>query len=75
VSKFLETDNSAYHIKTTDYGKSIRQKIDPNATYYVVTDSYTADYAYNNMTVIDTYDEETFARDLVAAYIAAGSLE
>ena len=25
--------------------------------------------------VIDTYDEETFARDLVAAYIAAGSLE
>ena len=75
VSKFLETDNSAYHIKTTDYGKSIRQKIDPNATYYVVTDSYTADYAYNHMTVIDTYDEETFARDLVAAYIAAGSLE
>ena len=75
VSKFLETDNSAYHIKTTDYGKSIRQKIDPNATYYVVTDSYTADYAYNHMTVIDIYDEETFARDLVAAYIAAGSLE
>ena len=47
VSKFLETDNSAYHIKTTDYGKSIRQKIDPKATYYVVTGSYTADYAYN----------------------------
>ena len=40
----------------------------------MVTDSYTADYAYNHMTVIDTYDEKTFARDLVAEYIAAGSL-
>ena len=75
VSKFLEMDNSAYHIKTTDYGKSIRKNIDPDATYYVVTDSYTADYAYNNMTVMDTYDETTFARDLVAAYITAGSME
>ena len=71
-SKFLETDNDAYYIKTTDYGENI--EIDPNATYYVVTDSYSAYYSYNNMTVVDIYSADIFARDLVAAYITAGSL-
>ncbi len=74
IEKFLETDNAAYYIKTTDYGKSIRYSIDPDATYYVVTDSYSAHYAYNRMTVIDTYSEDTFARDLVADYIRSGGL-
>lgn len=74
ISKFLENDHYAYHIKTTDYGESIRDSIDPDATYYVVTDSYSAYYSYNNMTVIDVYDEEIFARDLVADYIAEGGL-
>lgn len=71
ISKFLETDNDAYFIKTTAYGESIRKSIDPDATYYVVTDSYSAYYSYNNMTVIDIYSEEIFARDLVAEYFAA----
>lgn len=71
-SKFLETDNDAYYIKTTDFGENI--EIDPNATYYVVTDSYSAYYSYNNMTVVDIYSADIFARDLVAAYITAGSL-
>ena len=73
ISRFLETDNDAYFIKTTAYGESIRQSIDPDATYYVVTDSYSAYYSYNNMTVIDIYSEEIFARDLVADYFAEGS--
>ena len=72
ISKFLETRNESYYIKTSAYGDSIRNQIDPNATYYVVTDSYSAYYSYNNMTVIDTYGENIFARDLVADYIAAG---
>ena len=75
ISKFLETDHYAYYIKTTAYGDRIRGSIDPNATYYVVTDSYSAYYSYNNMTVIDIYAEKTFARDLVAEYILAGGLE
>ena len=75
LSKFLETDHHAYHIKTTAYGESIRGSIDPDATYYVVTDSYSAYYAYNNMTVIDIYSENIFARDLLADYIADGNLE
>lgn len=74
VSKFLETDNDAYYIKMSEYGQSIRQQIDPDGTYYLVTDSYTADYAYNNLTTIATYDEGIFARDLVADHIAAGGL-
>ena len=74
VEKFLETDHHAYYISTTPYGKGIRDSIDPDATYYVVTDSYSAQYAPNHMTVIDTYHREIFARDLLAAYIAEGGL-
>ncbi len=74
ISKFLENDHYAYHIKTTDFGESIRGSIDPDATYYVVTDSYSALYSYNNMTVIDIYDEKIFARDLMAEYITEGGL-
>lgn len=75
LSKFLETDHYAYYIKTTAYGEGIQDAIDPNGTYYVVTDSYSAYYSYNNMTVIDVLDETTFARDLLAAYITQGGLE
>ncbi len=75
ISRFLENDHSAYHIQTTPYGESIRGSIDPDATYYVVTDTYSADYSYNHMTVIDTYSENIFARDVVADYIAAGDLD
>lgn len=74
ISKFLETDHYAYFIKTTEYYETVRHSIDPNATYYVVTDTYSAHYAPNNMTVVETYAENIFARDLVADYITAGNL-
>lgn len=72
--KFVETNNSRYFIHYGDYGNSIRNDIDPYATYYLVTDSYTAYYAYNNLTVIAEYDANVFARDLLADYIEAGKL-
>ena len=75
LDKFLETDNDAYYIKTTAFGDRIRNTIDPDGTYYVVTDSYSAYYAYNNMTVIDVYDPNVFARDLIAEQIAKGALK
>lgn len=75
IGKFLETDNESYYIKMTPYGQSIRSSIDPDGIYYIVTDSYTADYAYNNLTVVQTYTPSVFARDLVADYIAAGRME
>lgn len=74
-SKFLETNNDRYYIHCGDYGNSIRNKIDPNATYYLITDSYSAYYAPNNLTVIAEYDPNIFARDLLADYIEAGGFD
>ena len=73
LSRFLENDHHAYFIKTTPYGESIRHSIDPDATYYVVTDTYSAYYSYNRMTVIDTYGENVFTRDLLAEYFTEGN--
>lgn len=67
-SKFFNTNNSNYHIAYGDYGNSIKNAIDPNATYYVVVDSYTSTYAPNNLTEVARYDNTTFARDLLANY-------
>ena len=71
-SKFLETNNDRYYIHCGEYGNSIRNNIDPNATYYLITDSYSAYYAPNHLTVIAEYDATVFARDLLAAYIENG---
>lgn len=73
-SKFFETTNSNYFIAYGEYGEEVKKNIDPNATYYLVTDSYTSSYAPNRLTEIERYDGETFARDLLAAYIEAGGL-
>jgi 2',3'-cyclic-nucleotide 2'-phosphodiesterase (5'-nucleotidase family) len=73
--KFFETSNSNYYIAYGEYGESIRNNIDPNATYYILTDTYCSSYAYNNLTVVDSYDAGVFARDLVADYIRDGRME
>ena len=74
-SKFFNTGNSDYYIYYSDYGESVKNSIDPNATYYVVVDSYTSQYGPNHLTVVKEYDPNTFARDLLADYIAAGGWE
>ena len=71
-SKFFETSNSRYYISYGDYGASIKSNIDSNATYYVVTDTYSSTYSSNGLTEIARYDEGVFARDLLAEYIKAG---
>ncbi len=70
-SKFL-SNRDRYYIHCGDYGESVKGKIDPNATYYIVVDTYTADYRYNNLTIVERYDENIFARDLLADYIKNG---
>ncbi len=72
--KFFETNNSDYYICYGDYGESIKNNIDMNATYYIVVDSYTAYYKYNNLTVVEEYDPNVFARDLLAEYVKKGGL-
>lgn len=72
LNKFINTNNSNYSIYYGDYGKSVKDNIDLNATYYLITDTYSAYYSYNNLTVIEKYDPDVFARDLLADYIKAG---
>ena len=67
-SKFFYTDKSDYHIFYGEYGESIKNQIDPNATYYVVVDSYTSSYAPNHLTEVARYNNDIYARDLIAAY-------
>ncbi|MBR6679816.1 MAG: 5'-nucleotidase C-terminal domain-containing protein, partial [Clostridia bacterium] len=67
-SKFFYTNNSNYHIFYGEYGASIKNSIDQNATYYVIVDSYTSSYAPNHLTEIARYDANVYARDLLAEY-------
>ncbi len=75
AERFVYTDNQNYHNHYGTYGQSLVGSIDPNATYYVVVDSYTSTYAPNRLTEIERYDATVFARDLVADYIRAGGME
>ena len=72
-NNFINTTNSDYYISKSSYGKSV-STINNNETYYVVVDMYTAVYAKNNLTIIETYDTVTFAKDLLKAYIKKGGL-
>ncbi len=72
LNRFYNTSNSDYHIY---YERVASGDIDPNSTYYIITDTYTSTYSSNNLTEIEYYDNETFARDLVAKYIEDGGWE
>jgi len=63
-----------YYISYGEYGAQVERNVDPNATYYVLVDSYSSLYAPNKLTEIARYDETTFARDLLAEYIKKGGL-
>jgi len=73
--KFFETDNDRYFIAYGQYGEDVRKNIDPNETYYVVVDSYTSSYRYNNLTVVEAYTDGYYARDMIADYISTGAFE
>ncbi len=73
-SKFFESRESRYHIYYEEYGASVRETLSYNKTYYIVTDTYTSTYGPNGLTEIARLDETTFARDLLADYIANGGL-
>ena len=74
-NKFFETSNSNYYISYGEYGASVKNNIDPNATYYVIVDSYTSSYKYNNLTEIARIEDDIFARDLLAEYIKNGNVK
>ncbi len=74
LDNYINTSNKNYFVSYTDYGESVRNTIDANKTYYIITDSYNYTYAPNNLTVIEIYDDITYARDLVAEYIQCGGM-
>lgn len=74
-SKFFETDNTRYYISYGSYGEQLRHNIDPDATYYVIVDSYTSTYGPNRLTEIDRYTPGIYARDLLADFITAGGMQ
>lgn len=69
LRKFINTSNDRYHI-SGQWGE-----IDPNGTYYIVVDTYTATYAPNKLTIVEEYTPGIYARDLLADYIEAGNME
>ena len=71
-TKFFETTNSRYYIYYDTYGEGVKNNIQNNKTYYVITDVYSSSYASNHLTEIARLDETTFARDLLAEYIKQG---
>lgn len=73
--RFLEASNSDYFISLGEYGESLGSNINSSATYYVVVDSYTSQYAPNRLTVIDSLGAGIYARDLLENYIEKGGMK
>ena len=72
--QFVSNTSSDYHIYLSDYGNDNQNSISYNETYYVIVDTYTALYAYNELTIIEYLDDSTYARDLLAEAIANGEI-
>lgn len=71
---FITNPSPNYFMYFGEYGVSIIGSVDPNATYYVVTDTYSSTYEPNNLTEISRLGEELYARDMLAEYVRAGGL-
>ena len=74
LNKFINTSNSNYFISYSEYGYSVKDSIDRNATYYVITDTYSSTYASNRLTEVKRYTDGVYSYHLLADYIEAGGL-
>ena len=72
-NKFLTTTNEDYYVSGADI-TALKNSIDYNKTYYIITDTYTSTYRYNNCTEIARCTDRIFARDLFAEYVKSGGL-
>ncbi|MBQ7365011.1 MAG: bifunctional metallophosphatase/5'-nucleotidase, partial [Clostridia bacterium] len=72
---FYESPHSSYYMHYSEYGETLWSNINDYATYYVITDTYSSTYRYNNMTEVARYAPDVFARDLLADYIARGLMK
>ena len=74
LNRFINTTNTNYFVSYSEYGSKVKDSIDPNGTYYVVTDTYSSTYEYNRLTEIKRYTEGVYSYNLLADYIEAGGL-
>lgn len=68
LNKFINSNYSAYY-------EIDPSTIDPYATYYIVTDTWSSGWAPNNLTEIARLGPNIFARDLLAEYVKEGNWE
>lgn len=74
MNRFFNSKHEDYFIEYGDYGVYVKNNIDPDGTYYIVTDTYSSGYAPNRLTEIERYDAGIYARDLLAEYVKKGGL-
>ena len=74
LNRFINTTNTNYFVSYSEYGKKLKDQIDPNGTYYIITDTYSSNYAPNRLTEIKRYTEGVYSYNLLADYIEAGGL-
>lgn len=74
LSRFFENNHENYFISYGSYGENLRKNVDPNKTYYIVTDTYSSQYGPNKLTEVERYESGVYARDLLAEYIKNGGL-
>ena len=73
LERFINNTSSDYFITYSDYGTAQKNNIDPNGTYYIITDTFNTDYAPNQLTIIEFLDDNgVYARDLICDFIKAG---
>ena len=71
-SRFLNPADRYHTYVPADVYADLSANLNPTATYYIVTDTYTSTYSPNGLTELERYDEVTFARDLLAVYAEEG---
>ena len=82
-TQYITGTNENYYMAWSEYGNNVKNSLDDNETYYLVTDTYGYDYYKNedyassycaSMQIVDLLDENgKYARDLLADYIAEGN--
>lgn len=68
-SQFIHTTNRSYYCT---YNLEFTDQIYDNQYYYIIVDTYTANYRYNGIIEVKRLDHTTYARDILKKFIEAG---
>ena len=69
-SNFLGTKRNYYSYLGGNFDAG---NVEANKTYYIIIDSYTSTYRWNNITEVARLEGNIYARDLLAEYIRSGA--